>query len=72
MCAGAAYCPALREEATVRLNPPTKIVFYLSLVFAAVGLIANFVNIPVLSGIAFYLVLIGYVLLFLGNTLKGF
>lgn len=56
----------------MRLNPPTKIVFYLSLIFAAVGLIANFISIPVLSGIAFYLVLIGYVLLFLGNTLKGF
>jgi Co/Zn/Cd efflux system component len=69
---GAAFYRVLGEEATMRLNPPTKIVFYLSLVFAAVGLIANFVSIPVLSGIAFYLVLIGYVLLFLGNTLKGF
>jgi hypothetical protein len=56
----------------MRLNPPTKVVFYLSLAFTAVGLVANFVTIPVLSGIAFYLVIIGYVLLFLGNTLKGF
>jgi hypothetical protein len=56
----------------MRLNPPTKIVFYLSLAFAAVGLVSNFISLPVLSGIAFYLVLIGYILLFLGNTLKGF
>ena len=56
----------------MRLNPPTKIVFYLSLAFAVVGLVANFVTIPVLSGIAFYLVFIGYLLLFLGNTQKGF
>jgi hypothetical protein len=56
----------------MQITPPTKAVFYLSLVFAAVGLVANFVTIPVVSGIAFYLVLIGYVLLFLGNTLKGF
>lgn len=56
----------------MRLNPPTKIVFYLSFAFAAVGLVASFITIPVLSGIAFYLVLIGYILLFLGNTLKGF
>lgn len=56
----------------MRINPPTKVVFYLSLVFAAVGLVANFVTIPVLSGIAFYFVFIGYILLFLGNTLKGF
>jgi vacuolar-type H+-ATPase subunit I/STV1 len=46
--------------------------FYISLAFAAIGLVANFVTIPVLSGIDFYLVLIGYVLLFLGNTLNGF
>ena len=56
----------------MRLTPPTKGVFYISLAFAAVGFIANFVSIPVLSGIAFYLVVIGYVILFLGNTLKGF
>jgi hypothetical protein len=56
----------------MRINPPTKVVFYISLAFAAIGLVANFVTIPVLSGIAFYLVLIGYVLLFLGNTLYGF
>lgn len=56
----------------MQITPPTKVVFYLSLAFAAVGLVANFVTIPVLSSIAFYLVLIGYVLLFLGNTLKGF
>ena len=56
----------------MQITPPTKVVFYLSLTFAAVGLVANFITIPVLSGIALYLVLIGYVLLFLGNTLKGF
>ena len=55
-----------------RLTPPTKGIFYISLVFAAVGLIANFVTIPVLSGLAFYLVIIGYLILLLGNTLKGF
>jgi Co/Zn/Cd efflux system component len=66
------YSLALSKEATMQLNPPTKMVFYLSLAFAAIGLIANFVSIPVLSGIALYLVLIGYILLILGNTLKGF
>ena len=56
----------------MRLSPPTKVVFYISIAFAAIGLLANYVTIPVLSGFAFYLVLIGYILLFLGNTLKGF
>lgn len=56
----------------MRLTPPTKIVFYISVVLAVVGLIANFVTIPVLSDFSFWLVVAGYVLLFLGNTMKGF
>ena len=56
----------------MRLNAPTRNVFYVSAIFAAIGLIANFIAIPVLSGIAFYLLLIGYILLVLGNVLTGF
>ena len=56
----------------MRLNPPTKNVFYISVVIAVIGVIANFVSIPVLSGIAFYLVVLAFVLLVLGNTMKGF
>jgi hypothetical protein len=60
------------EEAVMRLTPPKKNVFYLSAIFAVVGLIANFVSIPFLSGITFWLVVIGYVLLFMGNAVRGF
>ncbi len=56
----------------MRLTPPTKNVFWISVVFAVVGLVATFVSIPVLSGIAFWLVVVGYVLLFLSVALKGF
>jgi heme/copper-type cytochrome/quinol oxidase subunit 1 len=56
----------------MRLTPPTKTVFYISAVFAVVGFIANFVTIPVLSNFSFWLVVAGYVLLFLGNTVQGF
>lgn len=54
----------------MRLNPPTKIVFWLSAIVALLGLIAFFI--PAFKGFAFFIVLVGYVLLFLGNTLKGF
>jgi len=47
-------------------------VFYLSVPFAATGLIGYFVDLPFLSSNAFLLVLIGYILLFLGNAVKGF
>ena len=56
----------------MQLNPPKKIVFYISAVVAVVGMLASFVNIPVLSDYAIWVVFLGYVLLFLGNVLKGF
>jgi hypothetical protein len=56
----------------MRLTPPKKIVFWISLILAVVGLIAYFVTIPFLSGITFWLVLVAYVLLALGNAVKGF
>jgi hypothetical protein len=56
----------------MRLNPPTKVVFWISAILAVVGFIFNFVGVDILKDIAIYVVFIGYVLLFLGNTLKGF
>jgi hypothetical protein len=56
----------------MRLTPPKRVVFYLSVLFAAAGLIGYFVDLPFLSSNAFFLVLIGYILLFLGNTFKSF
>lgn len=56
----------------MRLSPPTKLVFYISAVLALLGLIGTFVSIPFVSGFAFWFVLVAYILLFLGNALKGF
>ena len=56
----------------MRLNAPKKIVFWISVILAALGIIGSLVSLPVISGIAFWLLVIGYVLLFLGNVLKGF
>jgi heme/copper-type cytochrome/quinol oxidase subunit 1 len=56
----------------MNLTPPTKVVFYLSVLLVVVGIVANFVTIPVLSGLAFWIVVVGYVLLALGNVMKGF
>jgi hypothetical protein len=55
----------------MRLNPPTKNIFYLSAALVAVGLVAQIITIPFLSSVAFWVVFVGYVLLFLGNTMKG-
>ena len=57
----------------MRLNPPTKNVFYISVILVIVGLLAELgILLGALSGFAFWIVLVGYVLLALGNTLKGF
>jgi hypothetical protein len=56
----------------MRLNTPKRSVFYISIALAVVGLIATLITIPFLSGFAFWLVLVAYILLALGNVLKGF
>ncbi len=56
----------------MRLTPPTKNVFWISVVVAAVGLIAKFGFIAFLTPFAFWLVLVAFVLLALGNALTGF
>ena len=52
------------------LSPPNKIVFYISVLLAVVGLIAFFV--PAVEAYSFWVLLVGYVLLALGNVMKGF
>lgn len=57
----------------MRLTPPKKIVFWISLILAVLGLVAFFVPaLQLFAGIEFWLVLVAYVLLALGNTVKGF
>jgi len=56
----------------MRLTPPTKNVFWISVVVAAVGLIAKFGVVAFLTPYAFWLVLVAFVLLVLGNAMKGF
>lgn len=56
----------------MRIKRPSRSVFIVSLIFAVVGLLSHIGSIPVLSSISFWLVLFGYVLLFLGVAIKGF
>jgi hypothetical protein len=56
----------------MRIKRPSKSVFTVSVFFTVVGLLAHIGSIPVLSSISFWLVLFGYILLFLGVAVKGF
>lgn len=56
----------------MKLTPPTKSVFWISVVLAVLGLVGRYLSVPFLSDYYFYFVLVGYILLALGNMLKGF
>ena len=56
----------------MKLTPPKQNVFWISTVLSAVGIVASFVNLPFVSDYAFWFVVVGNVLLWLGNAVKGF
>jgi hypothetical protein len=54
----------------MKLNPPKKITFYVALVLALFGLISK-LFISALDPFAFWIVLVAFVLLALGNFVEG-
>ena len=60
----------------MRLNPPKKITFWVAVAIAIVGLLVYIVHlaaqsIPYLQPVAFLMVLVAFLLLFLGLLIKG-
>lgn len=55
----------------MKLNAPKKLVFLIAVIVAIVAVIAAIIPIPFISGISFWLLLGAFVLLVLGNLLKG-
>jgi hypothetical protein len=56
----------------MKLSPPKQTTFWVAVVLAVIGVIANFVSIPVLSGFSFWIVVLAFVVLAAGNFLEGF
>ncbi len=54
----------------MKLSAPKQLTFIVALVLAAFGVVAFFA-IPALSGASFWLVVVGFVALALGNLLQG-
>jgi len=54
-----------------KLSAPKQATFLIAVVLAVLGLLSTLVSIPGLSGYAFWLVFIGFVVLALGNMLDG-
>ena len=55
------------------LTPPTKVTFIISVVLAVVAVVVRFANIelPVLPTHGFLILLLGYLVLLVGNMLRG-
>jgi hypothetical protein len=55
----------------LKLSAPKQVTFWVAVVIGLIGLIAGIVPIPVVSPFAFWVVVLGFVILALGNLLEG-
>ncbi len=53
------------------MNAPKKLTFLIALVLGVLGVVGSFISIPIVSGIAFWLLAAGWLLMILGCFLKG-
>ncbi len=56
----------------MKLTPPKKIVFIISLILVIISLVSKFITIPFVTEYQYWIMLVGYVLLGLGVAIKGF
>jgi hypothetical protein len=54
----------------MKLNAPKQVTWFVSLILGVLGLLGNLGSIPVISGISFWLVVVGLALLLLATMLK--
>ena len=55
----------------MNLSAPQKVTWWIALIVGGLGIIAHLVTIPVLSGLAFWLVVVAFVLLILATYHEG-
>jgi hypothetical protein len=55
----------------MRLSAPTTAVFFISVILAALAIIGKFVAIPYISEHGFWVAIIAYVILAIGNLFRG-
>jgi hypothetical protein len=67
------YSPRVnqREGLEMNLSPPTTAVFIVSLILAALAVIGKFVAIPFITEHGFWVAVVAYVVLAVGNLFRG-
>ena len=56
----------------MKLSAPKNTTFWIATVLAVLGILGSCVDLPVVSEYAFWFVVVGFVVLWLGNYLKDF
>ena len=59
------------RRGALRLSPPKVVTFWIAVLLALIGVIAEVAPIASLAGYALWIVVAGFVLLALGNLLEG-
>ena len=55
----------------MKLNAPKQLTWLIALIVGLLGLIGSLVSLPVLSGLAFWFVVIAWALLLIASAVKG-
>ena len=55
----------------MRLNAPKKITWWISLIIAIIAVLATFITIPFVTVNAFWVLLVGFLLVWLATFVKG-
>jgi hypothetical protein len=58
-------------EGTMNLSAPTMPIFLISLILAILAVLGVYIDLPVISGNAFWVAVIAYIVLLVGNVAKG-
>jgi nicotinamide riboside transporter PnuC len=64
------YYQSKKQGEKMKLSAPKTVTWWIAVVLGVLGILGNFVTLPFVSGLSFWLVAIGFVLLALATYLK--
>jgi hypothetical protein len=56
----------------MRLTPPKNITFWVAVILVVLGVIGKLTTVPILTPYSWWFVFIGFIVLMLGNLVRGF
>jgi len=60
------------KEITMKLTPPKKVTFYISLIFGVLSVLFLVVKVPFVSDFTYAIMTVAWILMILGVAFKGF